>query len=132
MELITSYAAALALFVTIDLVWIRLVTGPIFTRSLGDMMLDDPRPLPAAAFFVFYLAGLFYLAVLPAVDADSWRMAAVNGALLGLIAYGTYDATNLATLRRWTIQMAIVDVAWGVFSSAVTAVAAFTIYRGLA
>lgn len=132
MELIATYAAALVLFVIMDLVWIKLVTGPIFTRSLGDMMLDDPRPLPAAAFFVFYLAGLFYLAILPAVAAGSWSLAAMNGALLGLIAYGTYDATNLATLRRWTVQMAVVDVAWGMFSSSVTAVAAFTIYRGLA
>lgn len=128
MELLVSYAAALVLFAIIDLTWIKFVTGPVFSQTLGDMMLDDPRPLPAIAFFVVYQAGLLYLAVLPAIAAGSWIAAATNGALLGLIAYGTYEATNLATLKRWTVRMAVLDVVWGVLSSAVCAVAAYLVY----
>ena len=35
------------------------------------------------------------------------------GGLLGLVAYGTYDITNLATLKGWPAIVAIVDIVWG-------------------
>ena len=40
---------------------------------------------------------------MPAVNGASWVTALVNGALLGLVAYGTYDMTNLATLKNWSV-----------------------------
>ena len=131
MDLVASYIAGLLLFLVLDLVWIKQVMRPMFERHLGDIMLDDPRVLPAAAFFVLYQAGLFYLAVMPAIEAGSWHVATLQGALLGLIAYGTYEATNLATLKRWTPMMLAVDVAWGVFTSAATATAAYLTWRAL-
>jgi uncharacterized membrane protein len=40
------------------------------------------------------------LAVQPALTAGSWRIGLLNGAVLGLIAHGTYDFTNYATLKE--------------------------------
>lgn len=128
MELIAAYVAALVLFLVLDLVWIKSVMRPIFEQDIGDYMLEEPRLVPAVAFFLLYLAGLFYLAVLPAVEAGTWLVAAVDGALIGAIAYGTYEMTNLATLRRWTPRMLAIDTGWGCFSSAVTSVAGYYIY----
>jgi uncharacterized membrane protein len=42
-------------------------------------------------------------------------------ALFGLIAYATYDLTNLATLKQWPIGLSLLDMGWG---SAVSAIAA--------
>ena len=44
-----------------------------------------------------------------------------RGALFGLVAYATYDLTNLATLRGWSLPVTLVDIAWG---AAVTALSA--------
>ena len=132
MELFAAYFAALLLFLVLDVVWIKTVMRPIFQRRLGDYMLDDPRLAPAVAFFVIYQAGLLYFAIMPAIDAGSWVVAAIDGALLGLIAYGTYETTNLATLKRWTPRMLAIDTGWGGVSSALTAIAGFFTYQALA
>ncbi|MEM6661306.1 MAG: DUF2177 family protein [Pseudomonadota bacterium] len=125
MEYLISYVAALVLFILIDLIWIKTVMRPIFERSIGSIMLPDPHMGAALAFFVLYQAGLLYFAVIPAVEAEAWTTAAVHGALLGIIAYGTYETTNLATIKGWTMRMAFVDVAWGSTLSALISTVAF-------
>lgn len=132
MEYLGAFLASFALFLVIDLVWIKTVMRPIFERSLGSFLLPDPHMGAALAFFVLYQAGLLYFAVLPGVEAGSWAIAALHGALLGLIAYGTYETTNLATLRGWTVKMAAIDVAWGCCLSALTATAGYMVFGALA
>jgi uncharacterized membrane protein len=60
----------------------------------------------------------------PALRSGSLMTAAVYGALFGFFTYATYDLTNYATLRNWTFQLTIVDVAWGTILGAVTSTAA--------
>lgn len=38
--------------------------------------------------------------------------------LFGFFAYLTYDLTNLATLKGWPANIAVVDILWGTFLSA--------------
>lgn len=132
MEYLLSYFAALVLFILIDLVWIKMIMRPIFERSIGSIMLPDPHMGAALAFFVLYQAGLLYFAVIPAAEAGTWTIAALHGALLGIIAYGTYETTNLATLKGWTLKMAIVDVGWGASLSALIATVGFFVLSGAA
>jgi uncharacterized membrane protein len=40
---------------------------------------------------------------------------------LGFFTYATYDLSNLATLRNWTMQLTVVDIAWGTILGAITA-----------
>ena len=40
------------------------------------------------------------------------------GALLGLVAYATYDLTNQATLRDWPWRVTLADLCWGTFVTA--------------
>lgn len=44
-----------------------------------------------------------------------------SGSLFGLICYGTYDLTNLATLKEWPVWMTVIDLCWGMFVTASTA-----------
>ena len=69
--------------------------------------------------------GLVVFAVLPALHKHDWRSAAVLGGLLGLVAYGTYNLSNLATLRNWPWELTVIDMAWGTFLSSVTASAGY-------
>ena len=41
-------------------------------------------------------------AVLPGLAEGGWTKALLWGGLFGLFAYGTYDLTNLATLKNWS------------------------------
>ncbi len=52
----------------------------------------------------------------PAWHAFGW------GALYGLVLYGVYDLTNLATLDRWTVRLTLADIAWGCVLNGVVSV----------
>ena len=50
-----------------------------------------------------------------AVTSGHWSTALWRGALFGVIAYATYDLTNYATLKVWTLQLTVLDMIWGGF-----------------
>ena len=129
MSYIVAYAAALLVFLIVDAIWLNAVMSPVFERNLGDMLLDSPRLGIAAGFYALYVLGIVYFATGPALAAGSWRPAALNGAVLGFLAYGTYEATNLATLRGWTYGMLVADVAWGTMLTALAAVSGYLVCR---
>jgi uncharacterized membrane protein len=132
MNYAASYMAALVVFLAIDVVWISAVMRPIFERNVGALLLETPRIGAAAGFYALYVAGIVYVAVAPAVNSGIWHLAALNGAIIGFLAYGTYEATNLATLKGWSYQMLAIDVAWGTALTALTAVVGFLVYRWMA
>lgn len=91
-----AYVATLLTFLLLDGIWLGLLMAPTYRELLGSLMLEKPLLLPAAVFYCLYVIGCVVFVVLPAL---SWQRAAKLGALLGLVAYGTYDLTNWATLR---------------------------------
>jgi uncharacterized membrane protein len=100
-----------------------------YKPQLAAFMAEKVNWLPAAIFYLLIPLGLLVLAIFPAVDKDSWLKALVFGGLLGLVAYGTYDLTNLASLKNWPLAVTLVDIAWGTFLSASTAVISFFIMK---
>jgi len=69
------------------------------------------------------------LAVQPGLRAQSLLTAILTGAMLGLVAYGTYDLTNLATLKGWPLHVALLDLAWGTVVTAIASCAAYLAMR---
>jgi uncharacterized membrane protein len=120
-----AYGATLLSLLVIDALWLTVLMGATYQSWLGPLMLATPNWLPAALFYLLYPAGLLVFAVRPALRERDWRTAARLGALLGLVAYGTYDLSNMATLRGWPWQMTLVDMAWGTLLSAVAACAGY-------
>lgn len=111
-----AYVATLLTFLLLDGIWLGLLMAPTYRELLGSLMLEKPLLLPAAVFYCLYVIGCVVFVVLPAL---SWQRAAKLGALLGLVAYGTYDLTNWATLRDWSMQVSLMDWAWGTVATAV-------------
>jgi len=74
--------------------------------------------------YVVMILGLWWFAVRETRDAIT---AATKGAALGALGYGTYDLTNLATLKGYTAEYAITDWLWGTILYATTATAAVLI-----
>ena len=116
-----AYAASAAVFFGIDFIWLSTVSTSFYRSRIGVLLLDQPNLGVAGLFYLVYVAGIVHFAVIPAVNSASWTTALINGALLGLVAYGTYDMTNLATLKNWSVAVSVVDMTWGV---ALTATAA--------
>jgi len=116
-----------------DAVWLTTMTNRFYRRELPGLLADTPKWVPALGFYVLYAIGTLVLVVMPALDADdSMARVAGMGALLGLVAYGTYDLTNQATLRGWSARVTVVDMLWGASLTAVAALAAVLAARELA
>jgi uncharacterized membrane protein len=126
-----AYASAFAVMGILDGIWLSLTVGKIYRPGLGALMADKPRIPAAVVFYLLYIAGLTVLVVLPALAANQFGSAVSRGAILGLIAYGTFDLTNLAILRGWPVNVTLIDMVWGTFLTAVTAAAAFLVTRAL-
>jgi uncharacterized membrane protein len=107
------YALTVPVFFAIDMVWLGLIAKPFYAKHLGHLMAAKVRWTPALLFYLLYIAGILFFAVLPALDKGSLGRAVLSGALLGLLAYATYDLTNLATLRDWPLLVTIIDLVWG-------------------
>lgn len=128
---VTLYLATLVPFLLVDLMGLRLILRPLFETHVGAILRPDPLIGVAAAFYCVYVAGIVWFAGWPAFKAGLLWPAALHGAILGLIAYGTYEATNMATLRGWSWTMVLVDVLWGTALTAMAAVAGVAIVRAL-
>lgn len=110
MSYVFAYAGSAIVFLGLDYIWLSRVARDFYAGSLGSLMRETPDFLAAGIFYLFYIGGIVFFAVMP---AESWKGALLRGAVLGLLAYGTYDMTNLATLKGWPWRMAAVDMVWG-------------------
>jgi uncharacterized membrane protein len=116
---LVAYAASGVVFVAIDLLWLSLVMSKLFKAQMPQLVLQQPKLEPATVFYALYPIGIAVFGVLPAVAAHDWVRAAAMSALFGLLAYVTYEMTNLATLKGWSAQVALIDIAWGAALSGV-------------
>ena len=120
-QLVIASGAALAAFLAIDALWLGVLMRATYAQALGPLLAAQPRWAPAALFYCLYVMGLLVFAIVPGLRARRGRTAAALGALLGLVAYGTYDLSNYATLRDWPLALTAIDMAWGAVLSGMAA-----------
>ncbi len=123
MRFVIAYIAVAVVFLVLDALWLGVFALGLYRRELGPLLLDKPNLAIAAVFYLLMVGGVVLLAVLPALDNGGWTRALWMGAVLGLVAYATYDITNLSTLRNWSLTVTLADLAWGTIVTAVSAVA---------
>ena len=130
LKYLAAYLGAGVAFALIDADWLT-TEGPRLYRPALDEVLADRFNLPAAvAFYLVFIAGVLMLAILPAVrEGVGWTRALANGAMLGFVAYATYDLTNQATLKVWSLKVTLADIGWGTVLTACAAAAGFAAYR---
>jgi uncharacterized membrane protein len=126
-RILVAYVATLVAFCIGDFVWLGTVAAGFYRSEIGPLLLAAPNWPAAGAFYALYAAGTVTFAVMPALRAAAWTRALLYGTLFGFFAYATYDLTNLATLKGWSLSLSVVDIAWGM---AVTGMAATVGYLG--
>ena len=126
---LVTYIGTLVVLVVIDAIWLTLVMRHLFAAHLQPLLADPLRYGAAAMFYLVFTAGLLVLVIEPAAASGSWLRSVLLGLTLGLTAYATYDLTNRATLAAWPMVIVVVDIAWGSFVSAVSALAGYILLR---
>lgn len=126
----TAFLATLGAMAVLDGLWLGVIARNFYRQNLGNLMASPPRWAAAVIFYALYAVGVWYFVVQPGVLKADVGWAAARGAFFGLIAYATYDLTNLATLKDWSLKVTLVDVTWGtVMTAAVAAVATWLTLR---
>ena len=124
--LVIIYLGAFATFLGIDFAWLSYANAAVYSPAIGHLMADQANLGAAFLFYLIYVGGVLYLAALP---AKTLKEAMSRGAVLGLVAYGTYDMTSLAVFKDWPLWLTVLDMIWGSFLTTVVAFSGFIIKR---
>jgi uncharacterized membrane protein len=112
--MIISYFLTLIAFLVIDLVWLGLVAKKFYWSKIGNLLTTDYVWSAIIAFYLIYIAGIFYFVVYPSIANNSALSDVfIRGAFLGILCYATYDLVNMGTLKQWSWSIVVVDILWG-------------------
>ena len=112
-------------FAIADGIWLSQAAPSIYRPMISDILRPDVSWPAAIAFYLIYVSGIVYFAVAPALEKQSLNAALLNGAMLGFVAYATYELTNQATLKIWDTRLTLIDISWGTFATALAAGAGY-------
>ena len=122
---IKLYLMAVPVFFLVDMVWLGLIARNFYQKHLGFILSPEVNWTAAIIFYLIYIVGIIFFAVVPALEKDSLARAIVWGGLFGFFTYATYELTNMALIKDWPLKVVIVDVAWGFFLCATVAALTF-------
>lgn len=125
MSYLIAWISTGLVFAIADAIWLRQAVPRVYRPMIGELLRPDISWPAAIAFYFIYVSGIVYFAVAPALAKQSLSVAFINGALLGIIAYATYDLTNQATLKIWDWRLTLIDMAWGACATALAASASY-------
>ncbi len=123
------YLLALGIFVAIDLLWLGVIAKDFYRSELGPLMATSPNWAAGVAFYLIYVLGLVAFVAKPALTSEVGGSAFIWGLAFGLVAYATYDLTNLTVIKDFPLKLAMVDMAWGALVSGLTAMTAVAIAK---
>ena len=129
MRYVIAYISTAFVFLAADFIWLGFIARSFYRDNLEGLLLEKPLMDVAGLFYGLYVVGIVIFGVMAGLRDDSWRSAAIYGALFGLFAYATYDLTNLATLKNWPMIVSVVDMAWGAFVTALAATGGYLAVR---
>jgi uncharacterized membrane protein len=130
-KVVYLYLLTVPVFFAIDMVWLGFVAKNMYAKQIGFLLTPNVNWLAAILFYLLYIIGIIYFAVLPGVAKHSWTLVIVNAALFGGLAYATYDLTNLATIKNWPLQITLIDIIWGIVLTSLVALASYSIAQWL-
>ncbi len=130
LKLLALFGLTLVTFLVLDALWLGVIARKLYSSQIGHLLAPNVRWGAAVLFYLLYITGLLVLVVLPRSGAPVLHVALL-GALFGLVAYATYDLTNLATLSGWPVSVTLADLAWGAVVTGLVAAASHGYLRML-
>ena len=110
--LFATLLAAL-IFLIIDIIWLSFAVKSFYRPNIGHLLLDKPVMWAAAMFYIVYVFGIGVVLIEPSINLDNTFNFLFRAFVFGLVAYGTYNLTNMATVKDWSPSVVFVDMIWG-------------------
>ena len=110
--IIATFLASI-IFLIIDVIWLSYATKSFYRPLLGELISDKPVLWAAGLFYVLYMFGMAVIVIQPCIEPGGLSKSLYTGFIFGLVAYGTYNLTNMATIKGWSYKVVFVDMIWG-------------------
>ncbi len=121
----SSTLIAALIFLIIDIIWLSFAVKSFYRPNIGHLLLDKPIMWAAAMFYIIYVCGLGVVIIEPSINFEDTLKFLFKAFMFGLVAYGTYNLTNMATVKDWSPSVVFVDMLWG------GSLTAFSSYYGI-
>ncbi len=119
--LLVATILASFIFLIIDVIWLSFATKSFYRPLIGNLLTDKPVMWAAALFYIIYVMGMALVVIQPCISSENIFKTLYIGFIFGLVAYGTYNLTNMAVLKGWSPIVTFVDMFWGGSLTAVSA-----------
>ncbi len=121
MRYAVAYIVTLVVFLGLDFSFVLGFASPIYQQELGPLLLKQFKAVPSVLFYLIYIGGVVLFVIAPALKEKRWQRALLLGVAFGLVAYATYDLTNLGTMKGFSEKIVFIDMAWGMTVTSVAA-----------
>lgn len=119
-QFIKLFLISAGIFLIFDIFWLIFAYNNLYKNHIGHLI-GDFNIIPAVLFYIIYISALTFFVILPSIDKQSIYYVIMAGAFFGLVCYSTYDLTNLASIKNWSLTVTIIDIIWGTFVTSTTA-----------
>ena len=111
--LISATIISALIFLIIDVIWLSFSVKSFYRPNIGHLLLETPVMWAAILFYLIYVIGLAVVIIEPSLDYQNTQKFLIKAFMFGLVAYGTYNLTNMATIKGWSPNVVFVDMMWG-------------------
>ena len=111
--LISATLISALIFLIIDVIWLSFSVKSFYRPNIGHLLLETPVMWAAILFYLIYVIGLAVVIIEPSLDFENTQKFLIKAFMFGLVAYGTYNLTNMATIKGWSPNVVFVDMIWG-------------------
>lgn len=125
------YALTIPVFFLIDMIWLGSLAKKFYGDNVGHLLSEKVNWKAALLFYIIYIIGILYYSVVPSLEDGNWQSALLLGSTFGFFTYATYDLTNLATLKNWSVKVVLVDIIWGMILCGAVAATSFQLAKWL-
>lgn len=129
MGIVKNYLITFFIFLVIDFIWLGSVAKNLYQNQLGFLMKENVNVAAAVIFYLIFTAGIVFFVLNHALAISSWQYALFAGMFMGLIAYSTYDLTNLSTIKDWPLIVTLIDLVWGTLLGGLTSFLSYTVIK---
>jgi uncharacterized membrane protein len=124
------YLTSLVSMLIVDALWLTITIDTLYRPKIGHLLAAKPVLWAALLFYPLYALGITTLVVLPRLNEPSGgRHVLFSGALLGAVAYGTFDLTSQSLFINWPPLITLVDILWGTCLSAAISLLSWRVFR---
>jgi len=110
----------LGLFLIIDIPVILYFNNSMYKKQferINKININSKNRVYLSAIITYMLLafGIYFFIVSPELNNSKLNNYNIllKGSLFGLITYGIYNGTNLATISGWGVKEAVIDTIWG-------------------